>query len=423
MVDKIKLPSGIDKRIWASTATTSFRIDPDTQIPNKYNLGLVAEPANPAYFNFYNNRLNLAVANIVQRGIADFDEDTTYFEGFWARSNVDYKVYACLNNYTSQGDDPALDGGANWVRLDSPSSVAISKDIQMFADYKLENVVLDSNSAIMQKDASNFEKSENTKLAIKDLSNVSATDIKNRFIGSGAASVSVTSNNVIQINTPVVKTTARDYIASGGVNVITLSAVNSEQPPTQYYNGMTISFKVLNDNTADGVNVNMESLGNKNLFNIDGSVIKAGMILKDDIINARYNGTDFVIISKHNSSRGVTSSFIAHEIAFSNTNQDSIVHSQIDISNTPLKNCKTLLIEQSILIDDVNESTYFESGVRFVKNTDIKLSHIRGNKSGLNLSSSTIINVSNDLIEFYCQNGTLVSGNCSTTVKIIGGYQ
>jgi len=423
MADKITLPSGIDERIWASTATTNFIVDPDTQIPNKYNLGYMAEPANPAYFNFYNNRLNLAVANIVQRGVSDFDSETTYFEGFWARSKVNYKVYTCLNNYTTQGDDPALDGGANWVRLDSPNEVAISKNVQMFADYKLENVVLDSNSAIMKKDASNFTESDDTKIAIKDLSNVLTTDIKNRFTGGGATSVNVNSNNVIQITTPVIKTTARDYVATGSSNTIILSAINSEQPPTQYYNGMTITFKAIYDNSVDGVIININGLGNKSILNIDGSLIKAGEILQNDIINAIYNGTSFVILYKYNSNRGVTSDFIEYEISLSNTTPNATVNNVVDISNTPLKNCKTLLVEQSVLLDDVTESTYFEAGVRFVNNTSIRVSHIRNNKSVSNISSSSIINVSNDLIELYCINGDVVLGGCNTGVKILGGYQ
>jgi lysophospholipase L1-like esterase len=84
------------------------------------------------------------------------------------------------------------------------------------------------------------------------------------------------------------------YTDSGATDAYVLSVVGSKQGATAYTNGFEISFITANTNTGAST-INVAGLGVKSLKTIGGGAVPAGYIVVGEVINARYDGTDFIL--------------------------------------------------------------------------------------------------------------------------------
>jgi hypothetical protein len=72
--------------------------------------------------------------------------------------------------------------------------------------------------------------------------------------------------------------------------------ITLDMPPAAYYEGMTICFSANTANTT-AATINVNSLGAKDLKDINGAVLVTGAIGAGQIVQAVYDGTDFIITS------------------------------------------------------------------------------------------------------------------------------
>lgn len=134
------LPDSLDIDIWAQSGT---KTNPGSSL---YTNGWVQQVIRDDFWNFIIGRDELALANVVQQGIVDWNPSVTY----WIGSGVNFstsinptvnpKWYKCLTDEHISATTPAADT-TNWIPLDEFSSA-----VQTFADSKLANVVIDGTS-------------------------------------------------------------------------------------------------------------------------------------------------------------------------------------------------------------------------------------------------------------------------------------
>jgi len=87
------------------------------------------------------------------------------------------------------------------------------------------------------------------------------------------------------------------YQDGGAANAYTLTKiVATMQVPNAYFNGMEITFIPANTNTG-ACTINVGGIGVKNLTDIGGVALAAGRIVAGQYVTARYDGTQFVLIS------------------------------------------------------------------------------------------------------------------------------
>lgn len=87
--------------------------------------------------------------------------------------------------------------------------------------------------------------------------------------------------------------TAINYVLLSGTNTYT----GTLSPAlTAYVANMRVLAKVTNANTG-AVTINLNGLGAKSVKNVDGSALASGMLSANCLIEARYDGTDFILMS------------------------------------------------------------------------------------------------------------------------------
>lgn len=90
--------------------------------------------------------------------------------------------------------------------------------------------------------------------------------------------------------------TGSALLFSEATHVANVYPVSLTVSPVAYAKGMILIMRALNANT-DAVDVDINSLGAKNLLNADGTEFSSGDIAANDIVVAVYDGTDFRTIS------------------------------------------------------------------------------------------------------------------------------
>jgi hypothetical protein len=102
-------------RVWASGAPGGNIEDPDVTVPGKFAAGWDAEIPPFENFNFLQQLFTQGLAHANEFGIMQWDTDTEYPLGGWARSTVDDEVYVSLTA-SNQGNEPSA-SAAEWRLL------------------------------------------------------------------------------------------------------------------------------------------------------------------------------------------------------------------------------------------------------------------------------------------------------------------
>jgi hypothetical protein len=100
-------------RVWAETAPVGNVVDPDVTTPGKVTEGWVAEVPPFEHFNYLQQWFSQGLAHANEYGIMQWDTDSIYPAGGWARSTVDNKVYESIVG-SNQGNEPSVSPG-QWV--------------------------------------------------------------------------------------------------------------------------------------------------------------------------------------------------------------------------------------------------------------------------------------------------------------------
>lgn len=93
-------------RVWASGAPGGNIEDPDVTVPGKFSNGWTAEIPPFENFNFLQQLITQGLAHANEFGVMQWDTNTVYPLGGWARSTVDDEVYVSLVT-TNQGNEPS----------------------------------------------------------------------------------------------------------------------------------------------------------------------------------------------------------------------------------------------------------------------------------------------------------------------------
>jgi hypothetical protein len=120
-------------RVWASGAPGGNVEDPDVTTPGKFAAGWVAEIPPFENFNFLQQLFTQGLAHANEFGIMQWDTDTEYPIGGWARSTVDNQVYVSLVA-TNQGNEPSA-SPTQWILL--------KDELQVFGKNLLINAKFD----------------------------------------------------------------------------------------------------------------------------------------------------------------------------------------------------------------------------------------------------------------------------------------
>ena len=107
-------PADINK-IFASNAPATSIKDPDIASAGKYQLGWVNERPPYQTFNYAQNKVDRALSHINEYGVAEWDGETSYPIGGWARSTVDSNVYVSLI-VSNQNNEPSV-SSSQWISL------------------------------------------------------------------------------------------------------------------------------------------------------------------------------------------------------------------------------------------------------------------------------------------------------------------
>lgn len=419
------LPTNLDVDIWASgAAEPDFKLDPQSA---KYAQGWVVELARVDYENYIQNRQDEAIANIVENGVPHWESTITYQRQSTARSPLDSYVYISINNGVTGGSDPSVDISGNWVRQDKFTSDSILQGVQTFADSTLQNVNFDTLTQVLNKDGTNLDTLSNGSLiANRDFSNVTGTSQLSKLSSSNAVTLSII-NEKVNIDAPVIRSVAHDYLSSASdANILGLTAVQNQQAPTVYFNEMTIGFRYpmsFSENTG-AVTINLNNLGAVELVSLTGNSLTAGALRNDDHIEAIYNTalTKFVVRSNRSPQAGVDGSFIAHNIIAINTVTSTTVTTAISLTGTPLEHCKTLVAKLTISNVGSDNIAALESGVRLVSTPSIIVSTLNSDALG-DWSNINQIMVTTDDLELFATVPAYTAGTITVTAEIIGGYR
>jgi len=114
--------------------------------------------------------------------------------------------------------------------------------------------------------------------------NMGGQKATNAAVGTAASDLSTLAQ--VQANTV-------SYAADGGAaNAYTVSL---SPAATAYTAGMQVCFKVANTNTGAST-INVNALGVKNIF-VDGAAVTGGELMAGDMVELRYDGTQFQVVS------------------------------------------------------------------------------------------------------------------------------
>lgn len=419
------LPTNLDVDIWASNATEpDLKLDPGS---TKYAEGWDVELARVDYENFIQNRQDQAIANMVENGVPHWESTITYQRQSTVRSPVDGYVYCAINNGVVGGSDPSSDVSGNWVKQDEFTTDSISQNIQTFADSSLNNINFNTNTKVINKDGSNLDTAANASLiANRDLSNVTAENLATKLSSSNAVTLSVV-NQKVNINAPIVKSVAHDYLSTGSdENNLQLTAVSNQQAPTVYFDEMTISFRypvIFTENTG-AVFINLNNIGVAELVDLQGNSLTQGALLADDHLEAIYSTTFNSFFVRQNSSpqSGIYGTFIAHSIIATNTVSSTTTVTPVTLTGTPLAHCKTLLIEVTLQNLGSDSIDFLEAGARIVSTPAVQTFVYAVDTQGSSVTSNQIM-VSADDLELFASVPAFTSGAISVTAEIIGGYR
>jgi len=140
-------------RVWAAGAVASNIEDPDVTVPGKFDAGWEAEIPPFENFNYLQQLFTQALAHSNEYGIMQWDVDTEYPLGGWARSTIDANVYESIVA-VNQGNEPSV----------SPT------------DWKtITQSVSSSDNAIVRFEGTNGEL-QNSLVAIDDVGNMAIAD-------------------------------------------------------------------------------------------------------------------------------------------------------------------------------------------------------------------------------------------------------
>jgi len=107
-------PTDINKIFASNAPATSIR-DPDIANAGKYQLGWVNERPPYQTFNYAQNKVDRALSHINEYGVSEWDSETSYPLGGWARSTVDGNVYVSLT-VSNQNNEPSA-SSSQWISL------------------------------------------------------------------------------------------------------------------------------------------------------------------------------------------------------------------------------------------------------------------------------------------------------------------
>jgi hypothetical protein len=129
-------------RVWASGAPGGNIEDPDVTVPGKFAAGWDAEIPPFENFNFLQQLFTQGLAHANEFGIMQWDTDTEYPLGGWARSTVDDEVYVSLTA-SNQGNEPSA-SAAQWEKFEP--SIGVGQSWQDVSGSRANNVVYTNNT-------------------------------------------------------------------------------------------------------------------------------------------------------------------------------------------------------------------------------------------------------------------------------------
>lgn len=134
--------------------------------------------------------------------------------------------------------------------------------------------------------------------------------------------------------------------------------------PTSYVDGMQVVFKPANTNTGAST-LNVNSLGTKNLTRQDGSVLLAGDIPADSILEVRYNSTSdsFEVNGSALGATGTMASQNASAVAITGGTIDSVAVTGGSITGSTLSGTTT--INGTLSAGTSNPDTLYIAGDQF----------------------------------------------------------
>lgn len=108
-----------------------------------------------------------------------------------------------------------------------------------------------------------------------------------------------------------------DYIRQPGYGVASgtnTKVITLNPAPTEYVEGMAISFKNTTANTG-GTLINVNSLGAKEILKSNGSALASGNLKAGSIYTVRYNGTNFILQGEGGSGNAIASDLLSGKTA------------------------------------------------------------------------------------------------------------
>ena len=115
-------PTDINK-IFASNAPTASITDPDIASTGKYQLGWENEKPPYQTFNYAQNKVDRMLSHVNEYGVPEWDSETSYPLGGWARSTVNNEVYVSLSA-SNQNNEPSV-SSSQWISLYSAATANV----------------------------------------------------------------------------------------------------------------------------------------------------------------------------------------------------------------------------------------------------------------------------------------------------------